>query len=75
MRGVLPAIYAVVIAAVRCALAWRFLTDPPPPTSAFSVNLGWIGLGSMVSMLGYSVARRSRALRNVPGSRPGCSCT
>lgn len=61
----MPATYAVVLLAETIALTWRWVTDPPAPTSAFSVNLGWIGLGSMVVMLIYSVARRSRRLREV----------
>lgn len=63
MWRLLPVIYAVIIAAVTAALTWRWVVDPPAPTSAFSINLGWVGLGSMVVMLIYSVARRSRALR------------
>ena len=65
MRRLLPAIYAVIVTVEIAALAWRFSTNPPAPTSSFSINLGWVGLGSMVVMLIYSVARRSRALRNV----------
>lgn len=65
MGRLLPAIYAVVIAAEIAGFAWRWSTDPPAPTSAFSVNLGWVGLASMVVMLVYSIARRSRALRQV----------
>ena len=61
----LPVVYALIIVAQTIALSWRWLTDPPAPTSAFSVNLGWVGLGSMVVMLIYSVARRSRALREL----------
>lgn len=61
----MPAIYAVMLAATTVALGRRWATDPPAPTSAFSVNLGWVGLGSMLVMLIYSVARRSRALREV----------
>ena len=63
MRRLMPAIYTVIIAAETAAFAWRWSTDPPAPTSALSVGLGWVGLGSMVVMLIYSVARRSRALR------------
>lgn len=65
MRRVMPAIYAVTLIAETLALSWRWWADPPASTSAFSVNLGWVGLGSMVVMLVYSVARRSRALREV----------
>ncbi len=63
MRRVLPAVYAVIIAAEIGAFSWRWSHDPPAPTSAFSVNIGWVALGSMVVMLVYSLARRSRALR------------
>jgi hypothetical protein len=65
MRGLMPAIYAVLLVAETVALSWKWWTDPPAPTSAFSVNLGWVGLGSMVVMLIYSVARRSRAMREM----------
>jgi hypothetical protein len=65
MRRALPWIYAAIIVGEIAALSWRYSTDPPAPTSAFSVNLGWVGLGSMVVMLIYSVARRSKALRDL----------
>ena len=65
MQRLLPAIYALIVAVETAAFTWRWWTDPPAPTSAFSVNLGWVGLGSMVVMLIYSVARRSRALREL----------
>jgi hypothetical protein len=65
MGRALPAIYAVIITGEIAALSWRYATDFPAPTSAFSVNLGWVGLGSMVVMLIYSVARRSKALRDL----------
>lgn len=63
MRRLLPAVYAVIIVAEIAYLTWRWATNPPAPTSAFSVNLGWVGLVSMVVLLVYSIARRSRALR------------
>ena len=65
MRRLLPVIYAVIIAGEIALCVWRWSTDPPAPTSAFNINLGWIGLGSMIVMLIYSVARRSRALRQI----------
>ena len=65
MRRLLPAVYAVIIVAEIGWFSWRWVTDPPAPTSAFSINLGWVGLISMVVMLFYSVARRSRALRGM----------
>lgn len=65
MRRLLPAVYAVIIIVELACFSWRWATDPPAPTSSFSVNLGWAGLGSMVVMLVYSLARRSRSLRNV----------
>ncbi len=65
MRGLMPAIYSVIVAAEVAAFSWRWWTDPPAPTSAFSIGLGWVGLGSMVVMLIYSVARRSRSLREM----------
>ena len=64
MQRLLPAIYALIVIAEIATLTWRWLAAPWTSTSALSVNLGWVGLGSMVVMLLYSVARRSRALRN-----------
>jgi hypothetical protein len=63
MGRVLPAVYSVIIATEVAYFSWRWWTDPPAPTSSLSINLGWVGLGSMVVMLVYSLARRSRALR------------
>jgi len=63
MRRLMPAVYAVIIIAEVGFFSWRWATDPPAPTSAFSVNVGWVALVSMVVMLVYSLARRSRALR------------
>ena len=65
MRRVLPVIYAFILVAETIALAWRWATEAWAPTSAFGVNLGWVGLGSMIVMLIYSIARRSRALREL----------
>jgi hypothetical protein len=61
----LPAIYALVILVEIVWLTHRYATDPPSSSSMFSIALGWVGLGSMVIMLIYSVARRSRQLRQV----------
>lgn len=61
----LPVIYSLAILAEIAGLAWRYATDPPAPSSTFSIALGWAGLGSMIVMLIYSVARRSRSLRAV----------
>src|SRR4051812_47132655 len=63
MGRALPAIYTLIVTATIAFLSWRYATNFPAPTSAFSVNLGWFRLASMVVMLIYSVARRSRALR------------
>src|SRR5256885_10507721 len=65
MRQWLPAVYAVVIAAEILGLSWRYATNPPAPSSTLSIALGWVGLGSMVVMLIYSLARRSRSLRQM----------
>lgn len=59
----LPYVYALLIVAEVAFLLNRYLTDPPPSSHPFSVALGWVGIGSMVALLVYSVARRSRALR------------
>lgn len=61
----LPAIYALIVLAELVGLTWRYATDPPSSSSPFSIGLGWAALGSMIVMLVYSIARRSRALRQV----------
>jgi hypothetical protein len=61
----LPAIYAFVIVVELVGLSWKYLTNPPSSSSTLSVALGWGALISMVVMLVYSVARRSRALRSI----------
>jgi len=59
------AIYALAILFELVGLSWRYASDPPASSSAFSVGLGWAALVSMVVMLVYSIARRSKALRNI----------
>jgi hypothetical protein len=59
----LPFLYAAIVLAELGYLAWRYLTDAPASSSSFSINLGWVGLGSMLALLVYSVARRSKTLR------------
>lgn len=59
----LPYIYALVLLVEAGALFFVYLTDPPLPSDALSIGLGWVGLASMVGLLVYSIARRSRALR------------
>lgn len=56
-------LYVAVIALEIALLTWRYVTDPVDAAHPLSVALGWAGLGSMVVMLIYSVARRSRSLR------------
>jgi hypothetical protein len=65
MARLLPAIYSAVILIEFTYLTWRYATDPPPSSSGFSVGLGWGALISMIIMLIYSVARRSKALREI----------
>lgn len=65
MQELLPRIYALILLAETVWLTQIFLTDPPDSSDPFSVALGWGGLVSMVVMLIYSVARRSKALRRI----------
>ena len=59
----LPWIYGAILVVETAWLLWRYLTAPPEPSGPLSVWLGWGGLGSMIVMLIYSVARRSRMFR------------
>lgn len=56
-------LYVVAFVAEAAYLSYRYATDPPAPTDPFSIALGWFGLGAMVVLLVYSIARRSRTLR------------
>jgi hypothetical protein len=61
----MTAMYVLVVLAEIAVLTWRYATDPPSSSSAFSIRLGWGALLSMVVMLVYSLARRSRKLREI----------
>lgn len=60
---ILPLGYGGILLAELVWLSVRFATAPPESTDPLNVWLGWIGLGSMVLMLVYSLARRSRTMR------------
>ncbi len=59
----MPYLYAGLLLAETAWLTWRYATDMPAPLDPLSIWLGWGGLLSMIVMLVYSIARRSRALR------------
>lgn len=65
MHRILPVVYSVVLLVEALALGILYATDPPAPSDPISVWLGTLGLASMVVLLGYSAARRSRALRRI----------
>ncbi|MEL6345246.1 MAG: hypothetical protein AAFV53_19220 [Myxococcota bacterium] len=61
----LPILYFLILLFELIGLSWYFATHDVAPSGALSVLLGWVGLGSMIVMLVYSIARRSRALRRM----------
>lgn len=63
MQELLPRIYALILLAEAVWLTQLFVTDPPDSADPLSVALGWGGLISMIVMLVYSIARRSKAMR------------
>ncbi len=64
MADRMPIIYGLVLIIETMALLYRYVVVPPPGSSdPLSIWLGWAGLAAMIIMLIYSVARRSRALR------------
>ena len=63
LERVLPRVYAAILVAEAIVLGWIFTTDPPTSSAGLPIALGWAGLGSMIVMLVYSIARRSAALR------------
>jgi hypothetical protein len=60
-----PLIYAAIILIEIVYLGWRYRLAAPRSSDPFSIWLGWFGLAAMIVMLVYSIARRSRALRDV----------
>lgn len=63
MKSVLPIAYWAVLACEAVALTAFVVAARPSASHPVSIALGWGALISMVVMLVYSVARRSRALR------------
>ncbi len=62
--------YGLVLAIESLVLTAVFLHDPPRASEPLGLGLGWAALLSMLVMLVYSVARRSRRLRRrVPLTR------
>ena len=61
----LPALYGLVLLGETAALSVVYAVFRPSAADPISVWLGTLGLASMVIMLVYSVARRSRALRQL----------
>ena len=59
----LPYVYATLLVVETLWLTWRYATDMPGPVDPLSIWLGWGGLISMIVMLVYSIARRSKTLR------------
>lgn len=57
--------YAAVLLTELVGLSVLYATDAPASSDPLSIDLGWAAIASMVVMLVYSVARRSRGLRRV----------
>lgn len=65
MWRALNMVYVLVISLELGLLGWIYSIRPPGPSEPLSVGLGWAGLGSMILMLVYVLARRSRNLRRI----------
>ncbi|MEO1233154.1 MAG: hypothetical protein AAFZ18_30090 [Myxococcota bacterium] len=65
MARAVNAFYAIFVSGLFVALTWTFSTHPPAPSEPLSIALGWVGLISMLAMLIYVPARRSRFLRKL----------
>ena len=61
----LPIAYASILIVELVGLSVLYALRMPASSSAIGTALGWGALLSMIVMLVYSIARRSRALRNV----------
>lgn len=64
MADRLPIIYGLIVLLETVALLYRYVVVGAPASSEpLSIWLGWSGLAAMIIMLIYSVARRSRAMK------------
>lgn len=61
----LPVVYFLMLLVEALLLAVVYAVVQPASGSLLNVGVGTLGLGSMILMLGYSVARRSAFLRDV----------
>ena len=60
----LPWVYALISILFFVGLTHRYATNPPTSSDPLSIGLGWVGLGAMIVMLAYSLARRFKGLRD-----------
>lgn len=65
MHRILIILYVLILVAETIALSLVYALDPPAPSDPLSVWLGTLGLLSMVVLLAYGVARRSRTVRKI----------
>jgi predicted ferric reductase len=63
LERALIGLYAAILAAEAVALTYRYATESIDNSDPLSIGLGWAGLASMVVMLIYSFARRSKAMK------------
>lgn len=61
----LIACYATVLAVEAAILIYWYATEPVDNSDPLSVGLGWAALISMIVMLIYSIARRSKAMKRL----------
>ncbi len=64
MTYFLPAVYFAILTGEAAVLGLVYAWFQPGSSSLFNVAVGTIGLASMVIMLVYSIARRSKLLRS-----------
>ena len=65
MLRLLPFVYVATLVFEVVVLATIYALAPPRPSDPLSVWLGTLGLASMVVLLVYAVARRSKAVRHI----------
>ncbi|MEM1188918.1 MAG: hypothetical protein AAGI72_10355 [Pseudomonadota bacterium] len=56
-------LYVVIVATETAYLGYRYRTEQIDNSDPLSINLGWAGLISMIVMLIYSFARRSKGMK------------
>lgn len=65
IEQILIGVYGTILAVEVVILTYCYATEPVDNGDPLSIGLGWAGLISMIVMLIYSIARRSKAMKRM----------